>query len=580
MLWVFCYSYSSTAQAEVNQYGVDCSLTPWMSSCGDEWKTQEGMTEYSISDDGNVQVPIPFDFPYGYDGRTFTNSWMFSNGVVGFMSPTGSFCCNGIDVANGDWSNYTGLPYFSFSIAALWTDLINLNVDIDGDGIKDSGFFTQEVDTDNDGQVDTLRYLWRNISEFYNRDTANTFGAQIDVNGGIEIHHFDIDVRNHSVTVGVFGDPRDSSQIRQFKYTYSYNEQFVNDTYTLYTFDITQACQANPLLSPECPGYADAYAEVVYQQNCAANPLYDSGCVGYEAAYYSQQCTLSALYDAGCPGYEQAYYDTYIAPIQEQQANEAAGVEDETDTTTANAGGIDSDDLLVSDPVESITNVEVTGDAFVDQILRDGASTDTVEITIPEVIPEMPDTTEDVNIEVAVDVDEPVEEETLMAELEITDEEIESDTREDTETTDENSEELDTAQNEESSEEANETNSDADKEEEVEKKTSGKSDAEKQKSKREKVKEIAKKKAIELAEKMSEAATFEAQQAVQLQVLKMIGFNPDFSAYQNVQMNQIDFYADTQLPDTKIPNSKFGLRNGLAQQLLWDKMVEEQYNKK
>ena len=137
MLWVFCYSYSSTAQAEVNQYGVDCSLTPWMSSCGDEWKTQDGMTEYSISDDGNVQVPIPFDFPYGYDGRTFTNSWMFSNGVVGFMSPTGSFCCNGIDVANGDWSNYTGLPYFSFSIAALWTDLIDLNVDFDGDGVDD-----------------------------------------------------------------------------------------------------------------------------------------------------------------------------------------------------------------------------------------------------------------------------------------------------------------------------------------------------------------------------------------------------------------------------------------------------------
>ena len=79
---------------------------------------------------------------------------------------------------------------------------------------------------------------------------------------------------------------------------------------------------------------------------------------------------------------------------------------------------------------------------------------------------------------------------------------------------------------------------------------------------------------------MSEAATFEAQQAVQLQVLRMIGFNPDFSAYQNVQMNQVDFYADTQLPDAKIPNSKFGLRNGLAQQLLWDKMVEEQYNKK
>ena len=63
VVWVFCYSYSNIAQAEVNQYGVDCSVTPWMSSCGDEWKTQDGMTEYSISDDGNVQVPIPFNFP-------------------------------------------------------------------------------------------------------------------------------------------------------------------------------------------------------------------------------------------------------------------------------------------------------------------------------------------------------------------------------------------------------------------------------------------------------------------------------------------------------------------------------------
>ena len=303
MVWVFCYSYSNIAQAEVNQYGVDCSVTPWMSSCGNEWKTQDGMTEYTIGDDSNKNVPLPFNFPYQYGSQTFTNSWIFSNGVVGFMSPTGSFCCNGLDVVNGDWSNYTGLPYFSFSIAALWTDLRDYNVDVDGDGLDDTGFFTQEVDTNNDGQVDTLRYLWRNISEYGRPDNVNTFGTEINSSGDIEIHHFDINITNHAVTVGVFGDPRESDQIRQFEY-YSYNEQYVNDTYTMYTFDITQACQANPLLSPECPGYADAYAEVVYQQNCAANPLYDSGCVGYEAAYYSQQCTLSALYDAGCPGYE------------------------------------------------------------------------------------------------------------------------------------------------------------------------------------------------------------------------------------------------------------------------------------
>ena len=97
------------------------------------------------------------------------------------------------------------------------------------------------------------------------------------------------------------------------------------------------------------------------------------------------------------------------------------------------------------------------------------------------------------------------------------------------------------------------------------------------KSKKKKLKEIAAKKAAQLANRMSEAATLEAQQAVQLQILRLIGFNPDFSAYQNVSITQPQFYAEEQLPDAKIPNSRRGLRNGLAQQLLHEKMVDMQY---
>ena len=132
-----------------------------MSSCGDDWTTQDGMNEYNISDDGRVEIDLPFTFPF--QGNNYVKSWMYSNGVVGFMSNSAHFCCNGIDVANGDFTNYTGLPYFSYSIAALWTDLRDYNVDVDGDGVNDTGFFTQEVDTNNNGQTDTLRYLWRNI---------------------------------------------------------------------------------------------------------------------------------------------------------------------------------------------------------------------------------------------------------------------------------------------------------------------------------------------------------------------------------------------------------------------------------
>ena len=66
----------------------------------------------------------------------------------------------------------------------------------------------------------------------------------------------------------------------------------------------TQQCTANSLYNPACPGYAQAY----FTQQCTANPLYDSSCPGYAQAYFTQQCTANPLSDAKCPGYAQAYF--------------------------------------------------------------------------------------------------------------------------------------------------------------------------------------------------------------------------------------------------------------------------------
>jgi hypothetical protein len=66
-----------------------------------------------------------------------------------------------------------------------------------------------------------------------------------------------------------------------------------------------QQCSANPLYAVTCPGYQAAY----YTQQCSINPLYDSGCPGYQQAYFNQQCSLNPLYDSTCPGYQQAYFD-------------------------------------------------------------------------------------------------------------------------------------------------------------------------------------------------------------------------------------------------------------------------------
>lgn len=64
-----------------------------------------------------------------------------------------------------------------------------------------------------------------------------------------------------------------------------------------------QQCSANPLYSPQCPGYTVAY----HDQQCSINPLYAVDCIGYASAYHQQQCTANPLYATDCAGYEQAY---------------------------------------------------------------------------------------------------------------------------------------------------------------------------------------------------------------------------------------------------------------------------------
>lgn len=68
---------------------------------------------------------------------------------------------------------------------------------------------------------------------------------------------------------------------------------------------LTQQCNQNPLYSTQCSGYQQAY----FNQQCTANPLYNRSCPGYDAAYLTQQCTLNQLYSSSCPGYQQAYFD-------------------------------------------------------------------------------------------------------------------------------------------------------------------------------------------------------------------------------------------------------------------------------
>jgi hypothetical protein len=81
-------------------------------------------------------------------------------------------------------------------------------------------------------------------------------------------------------------------------------------------------CVGNPLYSPTCDGYAEAYKAV----QCSANALYDPTCPGYAVAFKAQQCTINALYDPTCPGYAAAYL-TYQCSLNPLYSTTCAGYE-------------------------------------------------------------------------------------------------------------------------------------------------------------------------------------------------------------------------------------------------------------
>jgi hypothetical protein len=235
---------------------------------------QAQIIQHQISDDGYARVPLQFAFPYY--GRVFTESYMFSNGVVGFLNPTNHFCCSGYDITQPNHP-------FSFAIMPLQTDLLNY-----------SGRFLTE------GTPQYQRYMWENISEFGRPGNLNTFGVEIRPSGFIGIHYEQINIDpSRPVTMGMTGD----SSLNQYTLNYSGPGFSRVENVSYITQSTGDMCLVDPLYSPSCAGYAAAY----FTQQCGLNALYDSSCPGYAQAYFNQQCSSNPLYDRGCSGYNEAY---------------------------------------------------------------------------------------------------------------------------------------------------------------------------------------------------------------------------------------------------------------------------------
>ena len=400
-------------------------------------------------------------------------------------------------------------------------------------------------------------------------------------------------------------------------------------------------CAVNPLYDPSCQGYADAYAEQQYNQNCAADPLYDSGCPGYTQAYYNQQCSINPLYDQGCPGYAQAYFDQqcsidalydttcpgYADAYYDQQCSidalydtgcfgyaqayldQQCGIDPLYDTTCTGYAQAYFDQQCGLDPLYD-TQCPGYAEAVVATYVTPTETTNTTEtvsttsetavpITDPEEIA-MPSTTGDATVDSILKDLADVPTTTVGMEMEtVATIEVEPETQEASQETETSSETDTTGEMEElvaeiengdgpESEDVSESGGDVD-EQDSEGKGDGESESsesdgaksgkdEKSKdSKREKMKKAIAAKAANLANDMSNMASLEAQQAVQAQVLALINYVPDFNTYQR-RMNGGYLPDAVGYPDSTVPESKRGLRNGLAQQLLHEKMVEMQYD--
>ena len=392
----------------------------------------------------------------------------------------------------------------------------------------------------------------------------------------------------------------------------------------------TQQCNANPLYDSECSGYDEAYLT----QQCGINTLYDSSCDGYEEAYTLAQCNENPLYAESCEGYDISYfnqqcsfdpqYDTqcpgYQAPVEETSDT---GIDNGISTGDAVVDGLlVTPDLPIIDiiptpqpipeaQIQSVPDVpeildipEVTTESVI-QDLNIEINESEIDNDLPEIqqdaqeeepsgdveqsmggdesnevgdasggeeLSETNEDTEGDSTEEAVEeeteeVEENTEEETTEEELS-DDENIEEDTEEET-NEDETTEK---EENDESDEETEEEVTDAKPSKKIKLTAKQKADA-----KRKKIKELVTKRLKELAKTMGEANSLETQKNIQNYIIALLGFKPDFVNY-NTQYPDNYYYDDRDLnQDKKVPENQRGLRNGLASEILHEKMVDEQY---
>ena len=531
---------------------LSCSLSSW---------SDPEIIEHQIADDGWVEVPLDFTFPFY--GNSYVTSFMFSNGVVGFLNPltvdgTGyihdGLCCNGEDFTNGA----TGVR-FNYTIMPWHTDLIDTGL---------GRFYTQ-------GDSTYQKYMWENLAEYRYPDRENSFDLTIYPLGNIAMNYTEMAINNHSVTVAVVGD-LSAGEYEQWFYNHPtdgaiyWNNQ---EDDPVEIADGESICSVVPDTHISCLYYPQVYADNVYIQQCNLDPLYDYGCDGWSDAYLDQQCGIDALYNESCDGWDDAYYEEYVEP-EEEEIWEVEEEDYEVFVLPEPEPYIE----IVIEPVEDYTIVMAEIEMQLPEIemveMTQQEFEAELEAELEEYFDPLPEPVEELEEPIEEQLDEPEPEEDSVPEEQESEEqeqeEIEDEPREDEELEESTDEEL-----EESPEETEELEEVAPEPEVVEEKIEEK----KKESKKDKMREIISNKLQNLAMEMGEASSLEEQQKLQSLILALLNFNSEFSNY-NSQLADSIFYESKDIyTGEQIPDNRKGLRNGLANEILHNKLMDLQWQK-
>ena len=534
-----------------------CFFLPFSSSKAAE------IEEVFIGDDGWVEVPLDFTFPFY--GNSYVTSFMFSNGVVGFLDPndvpgTGyihdGLCCDGQNFAGGA----TGVR-FNYTIMPWHTDLIDTGA---------GRFYTQ-------GDTTYQKYMWENIAEYNTANTENSFDLTIYPLGNIAMNYTEMAINNHSVTVATVGD-LSAGEYKQWFYNHPTDGAIYWNNQEDDPIAIAEGqsiCSVVPDSHISCLYYPETYASAFYDQQCSISSLYDSGCPGYSGAYIDQQCGLDSLWSMACPNFETAYLDQQCEtnPIYSIYCSgyEDAVIEDERQQ-------IEIEEIFIPPPPETYVEFdipEIEFELFIESYGIDLIEIEMEEFTQQEIIAEIeaeieaflepipevePEPMEELNEPEPEEDSVPEEQETEESEPEEIDEPIEE----------EESEELANEESEESTEESQEV------EEVMVAKVEPKKITKKEKtdSKRDKMKEIITNRLNSLAKEMGAAVSLEEQKNLQSYILALLNYNAGFNDYKTSLVDGT-FYNDKDIYlNKKIPENQKGLRT-LSDNQLVEFEVEE-----